>query len=66
VCFVCVLREIERKEAREGSKGLKIQSILEGLIASSQVMNSRMIVILIEAFITPLMEFVRKARDLEI
>ena len=58
---VCVERNREK-----GSKGRKIQSILEGLIASSQVMNSRMIVILIEAFITPLMEFVRKARDLEI
>ena len=65
MCFVCVLRENERKEAREGNKSLKIQSILEGFIASSQVMNSRMIVILVEAFIS-INGFVRKARDLEI
>ena len=48
VCGVfCVC--IERKR-EEGSKGLKIQSILEGFIASSLVMNSRIIVFFIKSY----------------
>ena len=67
MCVFCVCVERNREEENKGRKqGFEDSVDLEGFRSYNSGIMFSLVYSLVEVFSSPLMEFVRKARDLEI